>query len=397
VAHFITFCALSEAKGMIIKMKIAINASILDDKPSGLGIYTYNVINELTKIISNNDELVIYTSNPEILKKNKNIKMKRVPQSTQPKYGKHAAIKRFIWSQYTLLKDLKKEKVDILYSPTQHGLLFYNIQIITIHDLLPIYFNYKKSLQRKLQNLYYRYLLPIVLKKVGKVITVSESTKKDIIKYYNVKAENIVRVYNGINTNYLNYKENAVDYIFQKYKVKNYLLSIGASYPYKNYDTLIKALKLIYAKDIKLVIAGGKNDYRNYLKLLSSNLGLSDKVIFIDYIPQEDLPYLYSAAQCLVYPSLYEGFGLPPLEAMACGCPVITSNTSSLPEVVGNAGIMVDPYDVNEIAKAIDLILFNENLRNEMIEKGLKQAKKFSWKKTAEEIYEVIKEIGERK
>jgi glycosyltransferase involved in cell wall biosynthesis len=376
-------------------MKIAINASILDDKPSGLGIYTYNVITELTKITSNNDELVIYTSSPEIFKKDKNIKMKRVPQSTQPKYGKYAAIKRFIWSQYTLLKDLKNERVDILYSPTQHGLLFYNKQIITIHDILPIYFNYKKSLQRKLQNLYYRYLLPIVLKKVGKVITVSESTKKDIIKYYNVKAEKIITVYNGININYLNYKENAINYILRKYKIKNYLLSIGASYPYKNYDTLIKALELIYVKDIKLVIVGGKNDYRNYLKLLSSNLGLSDKVIFIDYIPQEDLPYLYSAAKCLVYPSLYEGFGLPPLEAMACGCPVITSNTSSLPEVVGDAGIMVNPYNVEEIAKAIDLVLSNENLRKEMRDKGLKQAKKFSWRKTAEEIYKIIKEIGE--
>jgi len=98
-------------------------------------------------------------------------------------------------------------------------------------------------------------------------------------------------------------------------------------------------------------------------------------------------------AELFIYPSLYEGFGLPPLEAMACGCPVITSNTSSLPEVVGDAGIMVDPYDVNEIAKAIDLVLSNENLRNEMIEKGLKQAKKFSWRKTAEETLKVYEDV----
>lgn len=122
-----------------------------------------------------------------------------------------------------------------------------------------------------------------------------------------------------------------------------------------------------------------------------------DRVLFINYVPQEDLPYLYSAARCLVYPSLYEGFGLPPLEAMACGCPVITSNTSSLPEVVGDAGVMINPHSIEEIAKAIDMVLSNENLRKEMIEKGLKQAQKFSWRKTAEEIYKVIKEIGEKK
>ncbi|SFE32990.1 Glycosyltransferase involved in cell wall bisynthesis [Thermoanaerobacter thermohydrosulfuricus] len=378
-------------------MRIAINASILDDRPSGLGIYTLNVINHLCQIIDKNDELVIYTSVPQYFAKQGNIKIKKMSDMTQPKYGKQAAINRFIWINTSLLKDLKEEKVDLLYSTTHHGPLIYKNQVITIHDLLPIHFSYKGSLQRVLQTNYFKFVLPRVIKKAKKIITISDCTKIDIIKYFKVPKEKIVRIYNGYDMDLFFQRDNARSYIYGKYKIEDYILAVGASYPHKNYNNLIKAITLTSNKDIKLIIAGGKDDYRDYLKKLTNELNLSDRVLFINYVPQEDLPYLYSAARCLVYPSLYEGFGLPPLEAMACGCPVITSNTSSLPEVVGDAGIMVNPYNVGEIAEAIDLVLSNENLRKEMIEKGLKQAQKFSWGKTAEEIYKVIKEIGEKK
>lgn len=379
-------------------MKIAINASILDDKPSGLGIYTFYIINELYNLINKSeDELIIYTSCPNYFKVINNIKIKQIPVNTQPKYGKSGAVKRFLWNQLKLIKDIDKEKVDILYSPTHHGSLFYNNQIVTIHDLLPIHFNYKDSLQRILQTNYFKYVLPAILKKARKIVTVSDCTKNDIIKFFKISEDKIIRIYNGYDNRKLYYRKNAKNYIYEKYQIRNYLLAVGASYPHKNYDTLIKAISLISDKNTSLIIAGGRNEYRNYLKKLTRELNLADKVLFIDYVSQEDLPYFYSAAKCLVYPSLYEGFGLPPLEAMACGCPVITSNTSSLPEVVGDAGVMINPYSIEEIAKAIDMVLSNENLRKEMIEKGLKQAQEFSWRKTAEEIYKVIKEIGEKK
>ncbi|MFU0783664.1 MAG: Glycosyl transferase group 1 [Thermoanaerobacterium thermosaccharolyticum] len=377
-------------------MKIAINASILDDKPSGLGIYTYNVIKELTNIVGNDDELFIYTSCTNLFKEQKNIKIKNVPQNTQPKYGKSAAIKRFIWTQFNLKKDILKENVNILYSTTHHGLLSFDRQIITVHDLLPLYFNYKDSLQRILQSNYFKYFLPRILKKTKKIITISDCTKKDMIKFFRIEEEKIVRIYNGYDDKEFYFRNKAYEYIFSKYKIKKYLLAIGASYPHKNYERFLQAAKIVKDKgthNFSIIIAGGKKEYQESLKKLSQEMGLYSEIRFIDYVSQEDLPYLYSAAQCLVYPSLYEGFGLPPLEAMACGCPVITSNTSSLPEVVGDAGIMVVPYDVNEIAKAIDLVLSNENLRKEMIEKGLKQAKKFSWRKTAEEILKVYEDV----
>ncbi|ADD01944.1 glycosyl transferase group 1 [Thermoanaerobacter italicus Ab9] len=374
-------------------MKIAINASILDDRPSGLGVYTLNVINYLCQIIEKSDQLIIYTSVPQYFTEQSNIKVKKIPDMTQPKYGKQAAIYRFIWTNTSLLNYLKKEEVDLLYSTTHHGPLFYKNQIITIHDLLPIHFNYKDSLQRILQTNYFKFVLPQIIGRAKKIITISDCTKSDIIKYFNVQEEKIVKIYNGYDKNLFFPRNNARSYIYGKYKIEDYILAVGASYPHKNYDNLIKAITLTLDKNIKLIIAGGKDEYRNYLKKLAKELNLVDKVLFINYVPQEDLPYLYSAAKCLVYPSLYEGFGLPPLEAMACGCPVITSNTSSLPEVVGDAGIMVNPHSIEELAKAIDLVLSNENLRKEMIEKGLKRAKKFSWEKTAEETLKVYEEV----
>ncbi|ABY95274.1 MULTISPECIES: glycosyltransferase family 4 protein [Thermoanaerobacter] len=378
-------------------MRIAINASILDDRPSGLGIYTLNVVNYLCQIVDKNDELIIYTSVPQYFTEQSNIKIKKIPEITQPKYGKQAAIYRFKWINTSLLKNLKGEKVDLLYSTTHHGPLFYKNQIITIHDLLPIHFNYKDSLQRILQTNYFKFILPRIIERAKKIITISDCTKSNIVKYFNVQEEKIVRIYNGYDRNLFFPRDDAKSYIYGKYGIEDYILAVGASYPHKNYDNLIKAITLTLDKNIKLIIAGGKDEYRNYLKKLTKELNLVDRVLFINYVPQEDLPYLYSAARCLVYPSLYEGFGLPPLEAMACGCPVITSNTSSLPEVVGDAGVMINPHSIEEIAKAIDMVLSNENLRKEMIEKGLKQAQKFSWRKTAEEIYKVIKEIGEKK
>jgi glycosyltransferase involved in cell wall biosynthesis len=143
----------------------------------------------------------------------------------------------------------------------------------------------------------------------------------------------------------------------------------------------------------KLVIVGGKGwKYDDIFRNIEA-LNLQEDVIFTGYVPKEDLVKFYNLADLFVYPSLYEGFGLPPLEAMACGCPVITSNTSSLPEVVGDAGIMVNPYDVNELVKVMYEVLTNEGLKKELSKKGLERAKLFDWKKTAEETWKAYEMV----
>jgi len=150
-------------------------------------------------------------------------------------------------------------------------------------------------------------------------------------------------------------------------------------------------------KDLKLVKvgqAGGEEaDFRKQTMEVINSLNLNQEVIITDIVPESELPVYYSGAAVFVLPSLYEGFGLPPLEAMACGCPVITSNTSSLPEVVGDAGIMVDPYDADNLAKAMRQVLTNDELRADMVRKGLEQAKKFSWERAAEQTQEVYGKV----
>ncbi|GAH85531.1 unnamed protein product, partial [marine sediment metagenome] len=181
-----------------------------------------------------------------------------------------------------------------------------------------------------------------------------------------------------------------------------YILFVGSEHPRKNFAGLLEAFSRLKGeprfKELKLVKvgkAGGQEaDFRGQTMEVVSALGLVGEVIFTDFVPEADLPVYYSGAEVFVLPSVYEGFGFPPLEAMACGCPVVTSNTSSLPEVVGEAGIMVNPLDTDSLAEAMRQVLTDDKLRKEMVRKGLEQANKFSWEKVARETLEVYNQVA---
>ena len=202
-------------------------------------------------------------------------------------------------------------------------------------------------------------------------------------------------VYNGKNERFKPLNQKEVAEVKQKYNLDfPFILFVGVLQPRKNIPTLIKAYYKLKKEGIKdkLVITGGKGwQYKEIFETVE-RLNLQKEVIFTGHIPDDDLPKLYNAADLFAFPSLYEGFGIPPLEAMACGIPVITSNTGSLPEVVGDAGIMVDPYDIDGLAKAMYEVLNNEGLKEEMVKKGLERAKMFSWKKCAKEVLDVYEE-----
>ncbi|MEW6041429.1 MAG: glycosyltransferase family 1 protein, partial [Elusimicrobiota bacterium] len=164
----------------------------------------------------------------------------------------------------------------------------------------------------------------------------------------------------------------------------------------KNIPGLLKAFSILAKKGIqyRLVITGtGKETYINLIKKLCMGLNIQDKVSWTGKIPSDAMVYFYNNAELLVYPSLYEGFGYPPLEAMACGCPIVASNTTSIPEVVGNAGILFNPHDTEEMAQAIEKVLKDTDLRQDLIKKGFEQVKNFSWAKTAKETLEVYKKV----
>ena len=242
----------------------------------------------------------------------------------------------------------------------------------------------------------YRALLPRTIKSADKIIAISHHTKNDIIQHFKIPEDKIKVIHLAANKNYKPLQGDKINKIKQKYDLNcPFILYVGGLAPNKNVKRLIQAFYKLKKQGInhKLILTGVKRwKYKSIFETIEK-LNLQKDVIFTGYVPDEDLPALYNAADLFVYPSLYEGFGLPPLEAMACGTPVITSNTSSLPEVVGDAGIMVNPYDVDELANKMYEVLTNDGLGEELSKKGLERAKLFSWKKCAEEHLKVYEEV----
>ena len=242
-------------------------------------------------------------------------------------------------------------------------------------------------------------------RKTDKIIAVSESTKNDLVGLYNINPEKIKVIYSGINpVSSIQYPVSSISKIKKKYNLpEKYILYLGTLEPRKNIIGLIKAFEIFKTKlksrgrhsgmspsGFKLVIAGSKGWlYRDIFKTVK-NSPVKNDIIFTGFIDDEDKSILYSQAELFVYPSFYEGFGFPPLEAMACGTPVITSNFSSLPEAVGDAAIMINPYNLDELYRAMEMVLNDDKLKNTLIKKGFEQTKKFSWQKCARETLDFI-------
>ncbi len=242
-------------------------------------------------------------------------------------------------------------------------------------------------------------------RKADKIIAVSKSTKDDLVNLYKINPDKIEVIYSGISleSRILNL-ESRIPEVKKKYNLPdNYILYLGTLEPRKNIIGLIKAFeKLKTNSKIKnskfqipnsnLVIAGSKGWLYEDIFKAAKNSSAKNNIIFTGFIGDEDKAVLYRMADLFVYPSFYEGFGFPPLEAMSCGTPVITSDFSSLPEAVGGAAIMVDPYNPNDLAKAMEMVLSDEKLRDFLVKKGFEQIKKFSWQKCAGETLEVLKQ-----
>ena len=262
--------------------------------------------------------------------------------------------------------------------------------IVTCYDLIPWVYNneisgiWKENMKG--------------LKKADIIITISKFSREEIVKYLNYPEDRIEIVYPAVD--HAVYYEKRDKSILRKYNIKNtdkIVLYVGSETPRQNVEVLIEAFSTLKNKipNIKLIKVGESQSYGARRKILTliRDLDLEDDVIFPGYVPEEELPLWYNAADVLVYPCDYAGFGLPPLEAMACGTPVITSNTSSLPEVVGEAGIMIDPKDSELMADKMQEILKNETLWNEMKNKGLKRSKMFQWDDAADKTCQIYESI----
>lgn len=367
-------------------MNIGLVTYPMDYNRTGTGNYVFNLVKELIQDNENNYTLIHFEkSNIELYRQTNEI---IIPKSVIPKTF-------FISSYLSINSIIKREKFDIIHSLTNVGLLFpghFN-KINTVFDLSPYLFPETHTFWQSHAN---RYFYRFSYWNKDKIIAISNSTKIDLMRYFHIPEHKIKVIYLGIDSFYKPADTEEQTRVLNKYCIKQpFILFVGTLEPRKNIPTLLKSFYKLKKNKYphKLVIVGRKGwRYRNIFEIISS-LKLQDEIIFTGYVPEEDLPGLYSAANLFVYPSLYEGFGLPPLEAMACGCPVITSNTSSLPEIIGDGGVLVNPYDFEAFTKVIQNLIDDLSLKEELIKKGFSRSRFFSWKQCAKSTYEVYKDV----
>lgn len=231
------------------------------------------------------------------------------------------------------------------------------------------------------------------------IFTISQFSKKEIIKYLKIPENKISIINCGVDSSIFhpNYAEGEILSVTKKYKIpRKYLLYLGTLEPRKNIERLILAYSQLKNENInlpKLVLAGGKGWMYDRIFEMIRSLHLEQDVVFTGYINQEDVPILMKGALAFLFPSIYEGFGMPPLEAMACGTPVLVSYTASLPEVVGDAGILVDPYSIESIKRGIELIVRDKDLRSDLSQKGLERAKNFTWERSAQLLHKLLSRL----
>jgi glycosyltransferase involved in cell wall biosynthesis len=300
---------------------------------------------------------------------------------------------------------IKHFNLDIFHSPFFIAPLWnVNNLIITVHDLMaltfPKFFGGRSYIKEKGAYWYHRIFVPLSIKKAKRIIAVSQNTKMDLINHLHIDPKKISVIYEAVDEQF---KKNHTVIELEKFKrdkglPANYFLYAGTMKPYKNIQLIISALKILKQKGelkYKLLIAGRKDRFFPTVYKEVKDRNLVDDVDFLDYVSDDELPLIIKCADIFIFPSLYEGFGLPALEAMSLGVPTIVSNTSSLPEVVGDGAMIVDPRNPQDLAQAIQSLFKDENLRKNLSQKGIERSQAFSWRKTAEKTIEVYKSVLE--
>lgn len=354
----------------------------------GTGQYTYYLLGEWHNQARETQQFWVYLSTP--------------PREEMPKETKYFRYLTFgpkkFWTQLALPIKLflQRQKPDVFFSPAHYAPRFCPMpSVVTIHDLA--YLTHPQEFKKRDLNQLKSWTRYSV-KKADRVIAVSKNTKKDLEKFYDVKPDKITVVYNGFDNNrfHQHLSKTKIKKTLSIYNISgDYLVFLGTLQPRKNVTSLIKAMPKITKEhpNVKLVVIGKKGWLYSEIFSLVEKLNLKDQVIFTGFVPDEDVPYLLTGAQLFVLPSLYEGFGITVLEAMAVGTPVMASHVSSLPEVVGEAGILIEnPKNYAEIAQKANEVLENKDYANKLVEAGLKQSEKFSWTKCAKETLRVMTE-----
>jgi len=365
-------------------MKIAIDIRAAGGERAGKGNYAFSIVRNLLLKDSSNDYILYAREGVAGFSEFRNAKLKLITGNG------------LLW-HHRVATDVKRQLVDVFFAPVSYiipSLLPRSIKtIITVHDLVAFLF---PSRHQKKAVLIEKLFLRRAIRRATRVLAVSENTRQDILKKFKTDPQKILVIPCGVGPEFHELKKESLLPFAKKTNLpEKFFLAVGTLEPRKNYLNLIKAFALIAESfpTYHLIIVGQNGWHHEEVSHSIRNNYLTNRVHMLGYLSNSSLVQLYNLAKALVFPSLYEGFGLPPLEAMACGCPVITSNVSSLPEVVGNSGLFVDPKNPHQIASAMIRVVKDAELCENLKNQGILRARKFSWESSAQKLLEIFSQL----
>jgi len=366
-------------------LKIAVNTRLLlRNRLEGIGWFSYEILRRITRNHPEHEFLFIFDRpfDPEFIFGDNVEGIVIGPQARHP-------ILFFIWFEISIPRLLKKHKVDLFFSPEHYIPLRLNVPSIqTIHDLS--FEHYPKDLPFAAQK-YNQIMIPMAAKKARQIFSVSEYSKNDIANLYDISSHKIEVIYNAAKEDFGPSTAEQIQETSNKYSNgKPYYLYVGALNPRKNLVNLFKAFDLVCDKkgnEHKLIVVGNKMYWTKEIEQTYNNMVFKEDVIFLGHLDTANLNQIYGAALALTYVSYFEGFGIPIVEAFRSHCPVITSNVSSMPEVAGDAALLVNPFEADDIARAMVQIADSDKLRHRLIEKGKQQLKRFNWDSSAQKLW----------
>ena len=356
---------------------VGFDAQATQGPRSGLGVVTSNLLCALQEEIRTPLKLRVYAQE-------------------LPEHGSFNTLQRLQWENVTLPGSVRRDKIDLLHVPAFASAFLKPCRLIlTVHDIAGMRFRNQLGWA---STFYWGKWLPHVCKHADQIIAVSSYTKKDLVEHLRIPEQRIRVIHpSGHETFSADFLQDKIEIVKRGLGIRNrYFLFVGTLEPRKNLDRILEAFKIFSGSnsdEFQLVLVGSKDfAHGQYTKILAEKHALgTDTIIAAGFLDHESLNALYCGAQALLFPSLYEGFGIPILEAMAAGCPVLTSNITSTPEVAGNAAVLVDPYCVEAITQGMNDLASQESLRQDLKQKGFKRIRNFSWKKAARETLDVYK------